>query len=223
MKKLIVICLTLVVSWISILGPSITAGTTNSPKGKAIDGPLLAPLSAITRSLPTGEFPICTDPASQGAPAIWGDIVVWIDERNGNHDIYGYDLSTQREFRITNDTARPSTLDIGDRVVVWYDWRADNQGVYGYDLSTEREFLISIHSSGLHAGPTISGDIVVWTATSPAISRQDIRGFDLSTQSSFVIPDVWWGYSYNPDIFGNIIVWENGLSNPTRRDIHGFD
>ncbi len=37
----------------------------------------------------SGEFQITFDPAGQGFPAIYGDIVVWEDDRNGNWDIYG--------------------------------------------------------------------------------------------------------------------------------------
>jgi len=201
-------------------------GQTDAQVGFMVRGathePTHAPLSATTQSLPVGEFPITTNPANQYDPAISGDIVVWADNRNGNTDIYAYDLSTQREFRITNDTSRPSSLDISDRVVVWYDGRVDAQGIYGYNLSTGHEFPVNTDSNASYAaymgGPAISGDVVVWS------SKFNIRGFNLSTQSSFVIPDVTsLGYEYNPDVFGDVVVWETGFSNPTRRDIHGFD
>ena len=35
------------------------------------------------------EFPICTQGSDQYAPAIYGNVVVWADWRNGNYDIYG--------------------------------------------------------------------------------------------------------------------------------------
>ncbi len=38
------------------------------------------------------EFPICTAPGFQGEPAISGNTVVWVDDRNGNYDIYGATL-----------------------------------------------------------------------------------------------------------------------------------
>jgi beta propeller repeat protein len=39
------------------------------------------------------EFPICTNRAYQARPAISGDIVAWVDFRNGNNYIYGARLS----------------------------------------------------------------------------------------------------------------------------------
>jgi beta propeller repeat protein len=39
------------------------------------------------------EKPICTDLNDQRYPAISGDRIVWEDYRNGNPDIYLYDLS----------------------------------------------------------------------------------------------------------------------------------
>ena len=36
------------------------------------------------------EFQITSDESFQGWPAMYQDIVVWMDDRNGNWDIYGY-------------------------------------------------------------------------------------------------------------------------------------
>ncbi|NMC76400.1 MAG: hypothetical protein GYA60_03795, partial [Candidatus Methanofastidiosa archaeon] len=43
---------------------------------------------------------ITSDTFNQQRPAIYGDIVVWEDNRNGNSDIYGYNLKTGQEFPI---------------------------------------------------------------------------------------------------------------------------
>ncbi len=53
-----------------------------------------------------------TNGQDQSDPAIYGDIVIWIDARNFelvhmNWDIYGYNLSTQEEFRITTGVSNP--------------------------------------------------------------------------------------------------------------------
>ena len=47
------------------------------------------------------EIRITTDGASQWYPDIFGDIVVWHDNRNGPYDIYIYNLSTNMEIQIT--------------------------------------------------------------------------------------------------------------------------
>jgi beta propeller repeat protein len=62
------------------------------------------------------EFQITTDENSQWLPDIYGDIVVWTDDRNGNYDIYGYNLLTKEEFQITADEAdQKSPAIYGDR------------------------------------------------------------------------------------------------------------
>ena len=71
--------------------------------------------------LPTGgssEFQITFDPKGQGYPAIYRNIVVWEDHRNGNEDIYGYNLSTGEEFQITaNENCQEDPAIYGDIVV----------------------------------------------------------------------------------------------------------
>ena len=51
----------------------------------------------------SGEFQITTNPFDQSRPALYNDIVVFQDNRNGNWDIYGYDLESEEEFPICTD------------------------------------------------------------------------------------------------------------------------
>ena len=44
-------------------------------------------------------------PRGPHQPAISGDRIVWTDYRNGNTDIYLYDLATNIETQITNNSA----------------------------------------------------------------------------------------------------------------------
>ena len=67
-----------------------------------------------------------------------GDYVIWEDYRNGNKDIYGYNLSTGEEFQITTDPEIQSEPAIYGDYVVWIDWRNGNWDIYGYNLSKER-------------------------------------------------------------------------------------
>jgi beta propeller repeat protein len=63
------------------------------------------------KNLETGVFQrITTNIWGQYHPAIAGDWIVWQDNRNGQVDIYGYDLRRQHEVRVTStpeDETRP--------------------------------------------------------------------------------------------------------------------
>jgi beta propeller repeat protein len=53
-----------------------------------------------TFDIAQAEFPICTEPGHQGKPDIWGDWVVWHDNREGDgYNIYGKVIPIQRFFR----------------------------------------------------------------------------------------------------------------------------
>jgi beta propeller repeat protein len=64
-------------------------------------------LIALTLFTVSAEYPhelqITKDPSSQNNPAIYGTVVVWTDYRQGNADIYGYNLDTGKEFQITTN------------------------------------------------------------------------------------------------------------------------
>ncbi len=84
-----------------------------------------------------------TDPNSDqaGRPAIDRHIVVWDEIRDGNRDIYGYNLATEQAFRITEhpgSQSRPvvyGDMEKGYFIVVWQDYRNQNLDIYGAILT----------------------------------------------------------------------------------------
>jgi beta propeller repeat protein len=66
---------------------------------------------------------------------VGGDIVVWSDQRKGDWYIYGYDLSTGREFQITDTSVDASDISIYGSIVVCHANRSGNVNIYGYDFS----------------------------------------------------------------------------------------
>ncbi|MCK4733445.1 MAG: hypothetical protein KAT65_13415, partial [Methanophagales archaeon] len=180
---------------------------------------------ALAHNPTVTEFPICTDPAGQANPAISGDIVVWTDYRNGNADIYGYDLSTNTEFPICTDPAGQANPAISGNIVVWRDDRnyySTGLDIYGYDLSTDAEFPICTDGAW-QQHPAISGDIVVWM--DKRNGNQDIYGYNLSSQEELEVytEPTWQGY---PAISGNIVVWWDCVlvdHSLTSCDIYGYD
>ncbi|WP_240664302.1 hypothetical protein [Methanosarcina sp. MSH10X1] len=135
-----------------------------------------------------------TTSGSASDPHIYGDRIVWQDDRNGNSDIYMYDLSTKRETQITTNGSAHFPDIYGDRVV----WQGDR--IYMYDISTEKETQIS--TSGSAHYPAIYEDKIVWGDYS---GGSDIYMYDLSTEKETKISTS--GFAEMPDIYGNKIVW----------------
>jgi beta propeller repeat protein len=69
------------------------------------------------------ESQITSDVSNQEDPAIFMDKIVWEDERNGNSDIYMYDLSTKKESQITSDKSNQKNPEIFGDVIIWMDDR----------------------------------------------------------------------------------------------------
>ena len=148
---------------------------------------------------------ITTDPAAQNNPAIHGDRIVWYDYRNGNGDIYMYDLSTNTETPITTDPASQYAPVIhGDRIV-WFDYRNGNGDIYMYDLSTGTETQITTDPASQNY-PAIHGDCIVWQDYRNG--NWDIYMNDTSTGIETQITTNLSDQSY-PAIYGDCIVWQD--------------
>ena len=171
-----------------VLGKSIyqydlTTGETtlvsdNAPDGMAataISGDIVTwfeggSIYAKNVKLGTGPVLITTtaETAGQVAPAIDGDIIVWSDRRAGGQDsdIYGYRLSTGKEFPVCINSAgyqtqyRPS---ISGNIVVWNDGRGGTTDVWGKNLTTDEEFPVSVRPSAEY-WPDMCGNMVVWVS-----------------------------------------------------------
>jgi len=155
-------------------------------------------------------FEITRNSSHQYIPAIYENIVVWQDDRNGNMDIYGYNMSTHEEFPICTDPHDQWDPAIYGDIVVWQDERSDSTKIYGYNLSTQKEFPVTKHPS-YQCNPAIYGDIVVWqdrrnSSLGNSLGNDDIYGYNLSTEQEFQITTDTSDQCY-PAIYGDIIVW----------------
>ena len=79
---------------------------------------------------PSNPIPISTNAADQINPAIYGDKIVWQDNRNGNWDIYMYDLTQRIERQLTVNTGNQVDPAIYDNKVVWTDDRNGTEDIY---------------------------------------------------------------------------------------------
>jgi beta propeller repeat protein len=86
---------------------------------------------------------------------------VWTDARDGNWDIYGYNLVSQTEYPITSILSDKQQPAIHGDNVVWMDSRNGGSDIYGYNLVTGIEYPIWV-DPGDQFLPAIYGDNVVW-------------------------------------------------------------
>ena len=148
---------------------------------------------------------ISKNTASQGHPAIYGNRVVWTDNRKGNNDIYMYDFSTNKERQITTNTASQGNPAIYGNRVVYEDFRNNNYDIYMYDLSTNKERQITTNTAR-QLGPAIYGNRIVYEDFRN--DNDDIYMYDLSTNKERQITTNITG-QYEPTIYGNRIVYED--------------
>jgi beta propeller repeat protein len=170
------------------------------------------------------EAQITTNKSNQTIPAVYGDKIVFFDDRSGRgrYNIYMHDLSTSRETQITTNNSHynPNTgpAIYGDRIV-WQEY--DRPDIHMYNLSTSKE--IQITNSGKAFYPDIYGNRIVWTDTRNG--KGDIYMYDLSTSKETQITTNE-SHQDNPSIYGDRIVWQDsrngeGSYNPT--DIYMYN
>ncbi len=156
-----------------------------------------------------------TTSGSASDPDIYGDKIVFLDNRNGNCDIYMYDLSTFSETQITTNASDQWDPAIyGDRIV-WMDKRNGNADIYMYDLSTSKETQITTNASD-QMDPAIYGDRIVWEDFRNG-NYYDIYMYDLSTSEEKKIAI----NGLDPAIYGDRIVWFDGRNG--NADIYMYD
>lgn len=161
--------------------------------------------------------PLTTDPEWQWNPSIFGNVVVWEDSRNGNWDIFMYDLRMDQEIRITQDRNRQGNPSVYGNIVIWTDERNGNADIYGYDLIARQEFPIVTHGSD-QTNPAIYKDVVVWQDYRNG--NADIYGYNLQTSEEFQVTTNFCDQK-NPKIYQNTVVWEDHRNGNS--DIYGYN
>lgn len=149
--------------------------------------------------------------------AMDGDYIVWSDDRNGNLDIYGYQISTATEFPISTAAGSQHSPKVSGDYVVWQDNRNGNDDIYAYQFSTNTEFAITT-AAQKQRYPQIDGDYVVWQ--DERNGGADIYAYQISTSSELSISTQAGVEEWEPQVSGDYIVWQsydNGFS-----DIHGY-
>jgi len=165
-------------------------------------------------------------------PRIYGSLVVWLDQREGN-DVYMYDLSTGREKLITDTSSGLSGNcknvfgsgfmpfvypDVFGDKIVYNDCNDTLVKIYMYDTTSGTEKIITDKAYHL-AYPRIDGQRITWTDFRNG--NNDIYLYDLSTGKEKQVTNDIYDQRYS-DINGNIIVWSDyrdGISGIYMHDI----
>ena len=162
-------------------------------------------------------------------PDISGSWIVWWDSRNGNPDIYAYNISTGTEQQITTNPSRQTNARISGNLIAWNDNRNwDGTGdtsldIYGYDLNTGQEFVISDDPADERLIGVDNGKVAfskVYYVFTEQSGRRDVSNlwqYDHSTGTDSNVTEFTSNTSHNPmhtveaghaDFGGGLLVWQ---------------
>ena len=183
----------------------------------------LYPVTASNRPQYTlTEYQITTNNSNQTMPSIYGDKIVFLDDRSGWNNIYMYDLSTSKEAQITTSESKKEYPAIFEDKIVWQEYSnntntRDKSDIHMYNLSTSKE--IQVTNSGGARNPVIYGDKIAYIYTLNGITN--ICFYDLSTSSEIQITNN--GSAKNPAIYKDRIVWQDSRNRWETYDIYMYD
>jgi TolB protein len=183
-----------------------------------------AAIPALSCGIPLGDAAVSgagsstplrltNESGDQMAPAIDGNLIAWLDDRDGSARIYLYAIDNATAGPITNNASSPLWLDISDGTVVWQDNRSGDWEIYLYNSASGIERRLT-NESGDQVKPAINGDRVVWL---DARTGED-GGIYLANLTTSAVMKVSTGpvegdpLLVSPDVSDRGIVWADNSS-----------
>ncbi|MFH0967584.1 MAG: PKD domain-containing protein [Methanobacteriota archaeon] len=148
-------------------------------------------------------------PGDQNDPDISGGVIVWDDNRNGNSDIYSYNIAMNKEDIVYSSTSNKFRPAISNDVVAFEDYGTDDIRDIGFKKvgSTANPVFIDPNSMD-KANPDIDGDWIVYQQLDDGREDWDIYAYNIKTQQLIqVTRDP--ATQQNPRISGDLITWED--------------
>jgi beta propeller repeat protein len=164
---------------------------------------LLAAVAAVPAAglLAGTETQVTMGAGDQCCPVIWGDYIVWEDSRNGNWDIYLYDLGTGTETPICTDP-----VDQWNHPAIWRNhivWVKNGTDIYLYDISTKTRRSICTEPANRY-NPVIWEDRIAWM--DDRNGTLDIYMYNISTGIEMQVTNGPSNH-FGPAIWGDRIIW----------------
>jgi beta propeller repeat protein len=173
------------------------------------------------------------DISGTNSVAVGADLVVWVDTRNGNRDLYGMYMIEGTEFPVcvvAGDQTRPAVY--GD-TVVWADHRGADSDIWLARINPATHAVsarLLAGGKGDQTAPDISGglmtgdpggppmyyytgrpDLVVWEDHTKLATGKDVWAHSLVTGDTFAIA-AKPGDQTAPAIDGYTVTWEDARS-----------
>ncbi|WP_301664121.1 PKD domain-containing protein [Methanoculleus frigidifontis] len=148
------------------LTPNVTPNATPTVTPTPTLTPNVTPTPEPTQPVqqPSGAFmQVTDDPADQMYPDISGDLVVWQDNRDGNWDIFRYNLSDGAVTQITTDPANQENPAVSgiSRLIVWEDDRSGDEDIFWYSPFSGEASPVTT-APGEQRNPSIAFQYVCW-------------------------------------------------------------
>lgn len=182
----------------------------------------------------------------QYCPDIFGDYVVWMDDRHSNEpgmvnkaDIYLKDLSSGEEKSLSGTVLTAGCPRIQGNNVVWSDnsssGNLNDSDVFSYNLSTNHKTQVT-NAIKNQRTPAVYGGIIIWedyrNATDAQYYNADLYMYNIATQQETQLTndDALIGTGENsrlfqgsPAIYGNTVAFQDNVEDPTYGDVMSMD
>ena len=139
-------------------------------------------------------------------PSIYNDLIVWEDWRNGNGDIYAYNLSTGEEKQVTRESSDQGNPVIYENYVAYLDDREGSPQVWMINLDTGQESQLT-EGEWAKEDLAIADDLIVYVDRTDFESNIRIASLSGQCIESLQLPGA--GSQHHPCLNDGRLVYDS--------------